>query len=106
MAKTRSEMNNQNIFYKLQDSAERHLYMKVPSASPQAITKLRKQMLQNFKNSENLSKTQRAVEISCDDHSGVPQLKADSTPRQMKEINSILETIYLLDDKLLTKPQP
>jgi hypothetical protein len=47
-----------------------------------------------------------AVEISCDDHSGVPQLKADSTPRQMKEINSILETIYLLDDKLLTKLQP
>lgn len=45
MAKTRSEMNNQNIFYKLQDSAERHLYMKVPSASPHAITKFRKQML-------------------------------------------------------------
>lgn len=52
IAKTRTEVNDHNALYKLQDTAEKHLYKKIPAANSQAIAKLRQQILINFRKQE------------------------------------------------------
>jgi hypothetical protein len=92
IASTRVQVNAKNLQYRLSETAERHLYMKVPTASPHAINQFRNQVILNYMNSQ---KTGGITVYEGDDKiAGLVRSRFDeSGTKLVSEINPILQTI-------------